>query len=66
MRQTPGLSMSMVFPRHPVFAGCRQPLLARGPSRRYLRDLCMGAWTRTPLCPSGALARFFPVGFGLT
>jgi len=60
MRQTTSLSMSMVLPRHPVFAGCRQPLLACGPSRHYLRDLCMGVWTRTPLCPSGAFCSFLP------
>ena len=32
----------------PVFAGCRQPLLEDGPSRRYLHNLCEGAWTHTP------------------
>jgi hypothetical protein len=32
----------------PVFAGCCQPLLEDGPSRRYLRNLCRGAWTHTP------------------
>jgi hypothetical protein len=32
----------------PVFAGCCQPLLEDGPSRRYLHNLCKGAWTRTP------------------
>ena len=26
----------------------------------------VGAWTPTPQCPSGALARFFPEGNGLT
>ena len=31
-----------------VFAGCCKPLLAEGGSRRYLRDLCEGAWTHTP------------------
>jgi hypothetical protein len=31
-----------------VFAGCCQPLLEDGPSRRYLRNLCRGAWTHTP------------------
>jgi len=31
-----------------VFAGCRQPLLELGPSRRYLRSLYQGAWTLTP------------------
>jgi hypothetical protein len=32
----------------PVFAGCGQPLLEDGPSRRYLHSLCKGAWTHTP------------------
>lgn len=32
----------------PVFAGCCQPLLDDGPSRRYLHSLCKGAWTHTP------------------
>jgi hypothetical protein len=36
------------FPRRKVFAGCCQPLLEDGPSRRYLHNLCKGAWTRTP------------------
>ena len=49
-----------------VFAGCCQPLLVHGPSRLYLRNPCRGAWTLTPRCPSGALARFFPKGLGLT
>ena len=31
-----------------VFAGCCQPLLEDGPSRRYLHNLCKGAWTHTP------------------
>ena len=37
-----------------IFAGCCQPLLGDGPSRRYLRSLCQVAWTRTPprLCRS--------------
>jgi hypothetical protein len=32
----------------PVFAGCCQPLLGVGPSRRYLRSLSEDAWTPTP------------------
>jgi len=31
-----------------VFAGCCAPLLGVGPSRRYLRNLYIGAWTLTP------------------
>ena len=49
-----------------VFAGCRQSLLGDGPSRRYLRNPCVGAWTPTPRCSFGALIRFFPENIGLT
>jgi hypothetical protein len=49
-----------------VFAGCCQSLLEDGPSRRYLRIPCIGAWTPTPLRPSGAFACFLPENFGLT
>jgi hypothetical protein len=42
-----------------VFAGCCKPLLRDGGSRRYLHDLCVGAWTRTPLCPCSACS-FLP------
>ena len=49
-----------------VFAGCRQSLLGDGPSRRYLRNPCMGAWTHTPQRLPGAFARFFPKSIGLT
>ena len=49
-----------------VFAGCRQPLLGDGPSRCYLCNPCLGAWTRTPLRFSGASVRFFPENVGLT
>jgi len=34
--------------------------------RHYLYNPCVGAWTPTPQCPSGALARFFPEDNGLT
>ena len=49
-----------------VFAGCCQPLLGDGPSRRYLCNPCMGAWTPTPGCLSGAFVRFFPESYSLT
>ncbi len=49
-----------------VFAGCRPSLLGDGPSRRYLCNPCVGAWTLTPPCSSGALARFFPEDSGFT
>jgi hypothetical protein len=49
-----------------VFAGCCKPLLGTGPSRHYLCNPCVGAWTPTPRCPSGAQSRFFPENIGLT
>ena len=49
-----------------VFAGCCQSLLGDGPSRRYLCNPCMGAWTLTPRCSFGALTRSFPKNIGLT
>jgi hypothetical protein len=45
----------------PVLAGCGQPLLGGGPSRRYLRDPCRVAWTLTPRCSFGAYP-FLPEG----
>ena len=33
-----------------------------GPSRRYLHNPCMGAWTRTPPRSTGAFTRFVPDG----
>jgi hypothetical protein len=49
-----------------VFAGCCQSLLGNGPSRRYLCNPCIGAWTLTPGCLSGASVRFFPESDSLT
>jgi len=49
-----------------VFAGCYVPLLGVGLSRRYLRNLCVGAWTLTPRRLFGAITRFFPKSLGLT
>jgi hypothetical protein len=48
-----------------VFAGCCQPLLGDGPSRHYLCDPCVGAWTHTPPRSPGALAHYFPEDIGL-
>ena len=48
-----------------VLAGCCQPLLGDGPSRRYLRESfsrCLGPY---PGAPCGARARFFPQDIGL-
>lgn len=49
-----------------VFAGRHQSLLGDGLSRHYLCNPCVGAWTPTPQCSPGALARFFPGDTGLT
>ena len=49
----------------PPQADC-QPLLDDGPSRRYLYNPYMSAWTLTPQCFLGALTRFFPKNIGLT
>ena len=66
MGQTKYLPPTSVSLFQRVFAGCRQSLLVDAPSRRYLHNLCIGAWTPTPRCSSGALARFFPEDNGLT
>jgi hypothetical protein len=49
-----------------VFADCCRPLLVIGPSRHYLCNPCVGAWTHTPPCSSGAYTHFFPEDSGLT
>ncbi len=48
-----------------VFAGCYVSLLEVGPSRHYLRNPCIGAWSLTPRRSSGAFTRFFPEDSGL-
>ena len=48
-----------------VFAGCRQPLLGDGPSRRYLHKSFPRCLDPYPGAPHGASARFFPCGIGL-
>ncbi len=69
MRQTKTLPLTSVslisVGLCPAGRDC-QPLLGDGPSRHYLCNPCVGAWTPTPRCPPGALARFFPEGNGLT
>jgi hypothetical protein len=63
----PNPSSRLGFPLvRAIFAGCRQPLLGDGPSRRYLCDPCVGARTHTPPRPSVALVRFFTEDTGLT
>jgi len=66
MRQTPSLPSSSVALIRRVFAGCLQSLLGNGPSRRYLCNPSIGAWTHTPECLSGALVRFFPESYSLS
>ncbi len=66
MRQTKSLPPPSYQLLRRVFAGCHQSLLEAGPSRHYPCNPCVGAWTPTPQCPSGALARFFPEDNGLT
>ncbi len=50
---------------HLVFAGCCQPLLGEGPSRRYLRESFSTCLDPYPGCSHGALTRFFPRDNGL-
>ena len=66
IRPTKILPLTSISLIQQVFAGCCEPLLEVGGSRRYLHNPCIGAGTLTPPRPSGALARFFPVGIGLT
>ncbi len=65
MRQTKILLSTSVSLFRQAFAGCYEPLLEDGPSRRYLCDPCIGAWVRTPPRLVGALVRFFPSSIGL-
>src|SRR4030042_4823939 len=66
MRQTTSLSSYSVPLIRRVLAGCRQSLLGVGPSRRFLCNPSIGAWTLTPGCLSGALIRFFPESYSLS
>ncbi len=62
MRQTIILMPTSVSLFQQVFAGCYKPLLEDGLSRRYLCDLCIGAWIHTPPRPNGAFRPFLTVG----
>jgi hypothetical protein len=66
MRQTESLPTPRFSLVRWVFAGCRQSLLGNGPSRHYLCNPCIGAWTHTPSCFPSAFTRFFPGNIGLT
>ena len=48
-----------------VFAGCCQPLLGVGPSRRSLCESFSACLDPYPGCSCGALTRFFPPDIGL-
>jgi hypothetical protein len=63
--QTPLADLGL-HPIPRVLAGCGEPLLEGGGSRRYLRNPCIGAWSHTPPRSPGAPTRFFPVDIGLT
>ena len=65
MRQTIILLPTSVSLLRQILAGCCEPLLEDGPSRRYLCDPCIGAWVPTPPRLSGAFVRFFPDHIGL-
>src|SRR5437879_6146587 len=64
-RPKPSARLGIILVR-PVFAGCCQPLLGVGPSRRYLCDPCVGARTHTPPRSLVARIRFFTKDTGLT
>ncbi len=61
MRQTTFLLPAPVSLLRRVFAGCNEPLLEDGLSRRYLCNPCIGARTPTPQRPFGAYP-FLPEG----
>ncbi len=65
MRQTKSLPVPRWSLGSRVLAGCRQSLLGDGPSRHYLCNPCVGAWTHTPPRSSDALAHFFSEDIGL-
>jgi hypothetical protein len=52
-------------PERRVFAGCCQPLLKVGPSRRYLYESFSTCLNPYPGCSCGALTHFFPQNNGL-
>src|SRR5215471_6999931 len=48
-----------------VFAGCYQPLLPAGSSRRYSANLSSDAWSHVPAVPQSAFTCFFLCVIGL-
>ena len=69
LRTHPPILIPPSASRHPlgqwVFAGCCQPLLGVGPSRRYLCDSFSTCLDPYPGCSWSALARFFLQDIGL-
>jgi hypothetical protein len=65
MRQTKFLPLSLVSLLQWVFAGCGQPLLQDGPSRRYLRKSVPRCLVPYPGASPGAHTRYFPGNIGL-
>jgi hypothetical protein len=65
MRQSSPLLGPWSYPQHPVCAGCGQPLLGRGPSRRSLCASFPACLAPYPGGSCGASTRFFPQDIGL-
>ena len=65
MRQTSSLWNPLLPLWAPVFAGCYEPLLARGPSRRYFRNSFPRCLVPYPGASPGASTRYFPGDIGL-
>ena len=65
MRQTTALRASPVSLVRPVCAGCCQPLLRNGPSRRYLCQSFLTCSDPYPGCLWSAYARYFLQSIGL-
>src|SRR5215468_3691442 len=65
MRQSFPLLVPRSYLQHPVYAGCGQPLLGEGPSRRYLCasfPACLDPYLGSSY---GACTRYFPHDIGL-
>ena len=65
MRQSSTLLVLRSHPQHPVCAGCGQPLLGEGPSRRCLCASFPACLDPYPGGSCGAPTRFFPHDSGL-
>ena len=65
MRQSSSLLVPRWYPQHPVCAGCCQPLLGAGPSRRYLCASVPACLDPYPGSSWSASTRFFLHDIGL-